>query len=74
MKKELLDELDKIKTGYADADSFQRMHIAYISNRISIGRIMEILGKEKSRRTMMREWNDGVELVDALWNAVKSIL
>ena len=40
---------------------------------LDIGQMIELLGKEKSGRVIMREWQDN-ELCDALWEAVKAVL
>ncbi len=40
---------------------------------LSIGQMIELLGQEETRRTIIRRWH-GNELCDALWEATKNLL
>ena len=46
----------------------------YLDRWLTIGKMIEILGREKTGRVIMREWNDNTDLCDALWMAVKDVL
>ena len=84
-QKEKLRELWEPNYGdmfiYEGSNKIDVMHIPDMINfnkkyclpMLSIGQMISILGQEKASRVIMREWRNN-ELVECLWEAVKSIL